>query len=74
MKPEIVFGLERAAWPALLLNTSGVVLRANTAATNTFGAALAGESPLLSAVWSPENPEAPEDFFTRWEQSPVVTT
>ena len=63
MKPEVVFGLEGAAWPALLLNAGGVVLRANAAGTNTFGAALAGESPPLSAIWSPENGQKPEEFF-----------
>ena len=73
MKPEVVFGLEGAAWPALLLNAGGAVLRSNTAATNTFGAALAGESPPLSAIWSPENGKSPEEFFARWEQSPTVT-
>jgi len=73
MKPEIVFGLESAAWPALLLNAGGVVLRSNTAATNTFGVALASESPQLSAIWSPENGKTPEEFFARWEKSPTVT-
>src|ERR1035437_3720703 len=72
MKPEVVFGLEGAAWPALLLNAGGVVLRSNTAATNTFGAALASESPQLSAIWSPENGNKPEEFFARWEQSPTM--
>jgi signal transduction histidine kinase len=71
MKPEVVFGLESAGWPALLLNAGSVVLRANAVATATFGTALAGEAPGLSAIWSPENSGAPEDFFTRWEQSPV---
>jgi len=71
MKPEAVFGLESAAWPALLLDAGGVVLRANTAATATFGNALAGEAPALSAIWSPENGGTPESFFTRWEQSPA---
>ena len=55
MKPEVVFGLENAAWPALLVNAGGVVLRANAAATKVFGAALSGDTPLLSAIWSPEN-------------------
>jgi two-component system cell cycle sensor histidine kinase/response regulator CckA len=73
MKPEVVFGLEGAAWPALLLNAGGVVLRSNTAATNTFDAALACESPQLSAIWSPENGRTPEEFFARWEQSPTMT-
>ena len=44
MKPEVVFGLESASWPALLLNANSVVLRANTAAAATFGSALAGEA------------------------------
>ena len=73
MKPEVVFGLESAAWPALLLNAGGAVLRTNTAATNTFGVALAGEAPPLSAIWSPENGQKPEEFFARWEKSPTVT-
>ena len=73
MKPEIVFGLEGAAWPALLLNASCVVLRANTAATNMFGEALAGELPQLLAIWSTENGGMPEGFFKRWEQAPTVT-
>jgi signal transduction histidine kinase len=73
MKPEVVFGLEGAAWPALLLNAGGAVLRSNAAGTNTFGVALAGEAPPLSAIWSPENGQKPEEFFARWEQSPTVT-
>ena len=73
MKPEVVFGLESAAWPALLLNAGGAVLRTNTAATNTFGVALAGEAPPLSAIWSPENGQKPEEYFDRWQQSPTVT-
>jgi two-component system, cell cycle sensor histidine kinase and response regulator CckA len=71
MKPEVVFGLEGAAWPALLLNAGSVVVRANAAAAAAFGTALAGEAPALSAIWPPENSGKPEDFLTRWEKSPV---
>ena len=71
MKPEVVFGLESAAWPALLLNAGSVVLRANAAAAAAFGKALTGEAPALSAIWSPENGGKPEDYFVRWEQSPA---
>jgi signal transduction histidine kinase/CheY-like chemotaxis protein len=73
MKPEVVFGLEGAAWPALLLNANCVVLRANTAALKVFGEALAGEMPQLLAIWSPENGGMPEGFFARWEKSPTAT-
>ena len=63
MKPEVVFGLESAAWPALLLNAGGAVLRSNAAGTNTFGVALAGEAPPLSAIWSPENGQKAGGIF-----------
>jgi two-component system, cell cycle sensor histidine kinase and response regulator CckA len=73
MKPEIVFGLESAAWPALLVNSGCMILRANVAAVSTFGAPMASESPPLSAIWSPENNGTPEDFFKRWGSSAKVT-
>jgi len=73
MKPEVVFGLESAAWPSLLFNAAGVVLRANTAASAMFGKLLAGENPPLSAIWSPENGSPPEDYFANWEKSPTST-
>ena len=71
MKPEIVFGLESAPWPALLVDGNGVVIRANAAATNAFGGALSGDGPLLSAIWPPENGMTAVDFLKRWEQSPT---
>jgi signal transduction histidine kinase len=73
MKPEVVFGLEGAAWPSLLLNASCVVLRANTAAMDVFGESLAGEMPQLLAIWSQENGGMPEGFFARWQKSPTPT-
>ena len=73
MKPEVIFGLESAAWPALLVNTSGVLMRANGAASAMFGPALAGDAPKLAALWSPENGVAPEDFLKMWEHSPAAT-
>lgn len=71
MKPEIVFGLESAPWPALLVDANGVVMRANSAATAAFGGALSGDAPLLSAIWPPENGTTAVDFLRRWEQSPL---
>ena len=74
MKPEVVFGLESASWPALLLNAGSVVVRANAAATAAFGAALTGEAPTLSAIWLPENGGTPEEFFACCEQLSAPTT
>src|ERR1700690_1039386 len=73
MKPEIVFGLESAAWPAMLVNSGFVILRANMSAVSTFGTAIANESPPLSAIWAPENKGTPEDFFKRWGSTSKLT-
>jgi len=58
----------------MLVNTNGIVLRANAAATTMFSAALVGDEPSLSLIWSPENGISPEEFFARWDQSPKVTS
>lgn len=69
MKSDLIFVLENAAWPALLVDGSGTVLRASPAAVRTFGAVLEGEASRLSAIWSPENGSTPEQFMARWERS-----
>jgi two-component system, cell cycle sensor histidine kinase and response regulator CckA len=71
MKSDVVAALEEAGWPALLLEGAGVIRGANLAATRLFGAALGGDSPRLSAVWSPGNDSTAEQFLMRWEQSPI---
>ena len=62
MKSDLGFALENAGWPALLVDAAGAICRANPAATSLFGAVLAGESPRLSAIWSPENSIAADQF------------
>ena len=69
MKPEVAFALENAGWPVLLVDGAAAVCHANQAAYGLFGAALAGDSPPLSAVWSPENSSAADQFLTQWERS-----
>jgi two-component system cell cycle sensor histidine kinase/response regulator CckA len=71
MKPEIVFGLEGAAWPALLVDANGTVLRSNAATTTAFGEALTGVAPKLEAVWASENGVALDAFLTMAETTPV---
>ncbi len=73
MKPEVVFGLEGAAWPALLLDANCGILRANSSAMGVFGAAISSAAPHLSAIWVAENGAAPDQFFARWQQSPTPT-
>ena len=73
MKPEVVFGLENAVWPAVLVNTSGAVLLTNAAGKNAFGGTLAGEAANLAAVWVPENGGSAAEFLARWEQAPAAS-
>jgi two-component system, cell cycle sensor histidine kinase and response regulator CckA len=72
VKSDIIFGLENASWPALLVDTSSVICRASTAAARLFGSALEGERPLLSSIWSNDNPTTALQFFSDWECSPVA--
>ncbi len=71
MKPETAFALENAGWPAMLLDAGSTILRASPAAIKLFGPALEGASPMLSAIWSPENGVTAEQFLARWERSPT---
>ena len=71
MKSDVIFVLENAGWPALLLDGSGTILRANPAAVKAFGPVLEGEAPLLSAIWSPENGMKPEPFLAHWGLAPA---
>ena len=70
MKSSAVFQLENAGWPALLLDGSTTICRANPAAIRLFGPALEGSSPLLSAIWPSENSTTPQQFLAQWERSP----
>ena len=73
MKQEVVFGLDDAAWPALLVNAAGTVLMANAAAKTLFGAAVNGSSSNLAAIWSPANGPQAANFLESWEKSPPAT-
>ena len=72
MKPDVVFGLENATWPALLVNVAGAVMLSNSAAKTVLGPALAATSPQLATFWAPENPGTAADFLKSWVQSPVA--
>ena len=67
MKAEVVFGLDNAAWPALLVNAGGAVLMANGAAKTLFGAAINGDRADLAAIWSPANGPQAAGFLATWE-------
>ena len=70
MKSSVVFQLESAAWPALLLDSATTICRSNPAAVRLYGPALESSDTMLSAIWSEENGVSPEGFFAQWERSP----
>jgi signal transduction histidine kinase/CheY-like chemotaxis protein len=71
MKSDVVFALDNAGWPAILVDGTGAILRATPAAVRVLGPVLEGESPLLSAIWAPENGSTAEQFLVQWERSPA---
>ena len=73
MKSDVAFALESAGWPALVVDGASTICRANPAALSLFGAALAGESPRLAAVWAPDNSSTADQFLAQWQRSAAPT-
>ncbi len=69
MKDELIFALENAAWPAILIDGSGVVRRANQASRAMFGTTMEENFTHLSAIWSTDNEAKSEFFLGRMESS-----
>jgi two-component system, cell cycle sensor histidine kinase and response regulator CckA len=69
MKHEVVFGLEEAGWPVLLVDRAGVVRKANRAAARTFCTHLNSPATSLAAIWLQENTLTPEQFLAGAAQS-----
>ncbi|HEY3857073.1 MAG TPA: ATP-binding protein [Verrucomicrobiae bacterium] len=64
MRRETDFVLEQAAWPALLLEESGRICRANQAARRIFGFSGLTRGTTLASIWD-ENGETTPDVFLR---------
>lgn len=65
MKFDLLFLLENAAWPSLLVEEGGTLRRCNQAALALFGPVLEADTALLTAIWSPENTFSAEQFIGR---------
>src|SRR5256885_12687433 len=74
MKSDVVFALERAGWPALIVDGSGVIRYANKMATELFGAAVEKGVAPLSTIWLAETAQKVEEFLGRIENSPISRT
>ena len=72
MKQEIVFGLENAAWPSLLVDAGGRVLMCNAAAKTLFGSTINGGHGSLGLIWATANGTQPEGFLAWWERNQRV--
>jgi len=57
--------LDAASWPALLVDTSACVRRANAAAAELFGARVEGGAAPLTNIWTNENDGAPSVFLQK---------
>lgn len=68
---KIDFALENSDWPALLVDDTGTIRRANQAAVNWLGPAVGSDTTLLASVWAPENGMTPEHFIARCARAPV---
>src|SRR5689334_5822705 len=68
MKAEIVFGLDNAGWPAILVDSTGKIQRANQSCVQALGSLKEG-SDYLSTIWSPENITPVSEFLETVEYS-----
>ncbi|HEV2207657.1 MAG TPA: ATP-binding protein [Verrucomicrobiae bacterium] len=74
MKSDLVEALEKAAWPALLLDGAGLIRRANPAASRLFSPALDAPDAKFPVLWAAENAGSAEQFLAQAAQgtSPCV--
>lgn len=70
----LLFALENAGWPVLLVDSSLRIERANSSAARLFGIAVDPDDLRLASLWSPQNAETVEKFFDAWERAPVPST
>jgi len=68
MRRESDFVLETASWPAMVLEETGAIRRANRAALLVFGPLVEPPSASLSSLWAGESPVL-DDFIARAQLS-----
>lgn len=68
------FTLEQAGWPVLLVDSRGVVVRANAAAMEAFGAHLGEGTVKLGVIWGTENFAPADHFLSQAAKEPPLNT
>jgi signal transduction histidine kinase len=71
MKPEFVFCLENASWPALLVDETTTIRKASAGAKSLFGGNLDSEPRLAGSIWAKENEVTAEQFISRLQRQPT---
>jgi signal transduction histidine kinase/CheY-like chemotaxis protein len=69
MNPDVVLGLESAAWPALSVDAGGVILNCNAAGRTLFGPVVAALPVGLNTIWASANGTPPANFLAWWEKN-----
>jgi signal transduction histidine kinase len=64
MKPDVVFGLDNAEWPVLMVDPNGVIRNHSRGAAAVFGKIIEGSSVLLSSLWAMENDSSAVQFLS----------
>ncbi len=67
MKPETIFALENASWPALLVDRAGAIRAVSLGAKKVFGQVVVTRPTLAQSVWSRENEQTVEEFFAAYD-------
>jgi hypothetical protein len=68
MKPEFVFCLENASWPALLVDETATIRKASAGAKTLFGGSLDSEPRLAGSLWAKENETTAEQFVAKLQR------
>jgi two-component system cell cycle sensor histidine kinase/response regulator CckA len=68
MKPEFVFCLENASWPAVLVDETATIRKASAGAKSVFGGNLDGEPRLAGSIWAKENETSAEQFVAKLQR------
>lgn len=67
MKPELVFALENASWPVLLMDPEGTIRKASRGAIALFGTGIGSGSTLLGTLWGNGN-DALSEFLAKLDR------
>ncbi|MEY4386080.1 MAG: hypothetical protein RLY20_1363 [Verrucomicrobiota bacterium] len=73
MKLGEPFMFDHAGWPVMLVDQSGVILRANAAAVKSFGPSIETPGSQLGAIWAAENSHPAAGYLAHWALTPTPT-